>query len=109
MRLVDGAEKATTKRVGSTLGASDQRLPRLIQETVEQLQETTSRYGRKQKRKQFFEEAASRNLTRREAFAGAVIVRAIEFPIALISLEGEPIRPLEVVTVTEAMRDNPRE
>jgi len=95
--------------VGSTLGASDQRLPRLIQETVEQLQETTSRYGRKQKRKQFFEEAASRNLTRREAFAGAVIVRAIEFPIALISLEGEPIRPLEVVTVTEAMRDNPRE
>jgi len=111
-RSVDGAKKAATERVGNTLGASDQRLPKLIQETqetVEQLQETTSRYGRKQKRKQFFEEAASRNLTRREAFAGAVIARAMEFPMALISLEGEPIRPLEVVTVTEAMRDNPRE
>ena len=29
--------------------------------------------------------------------------------MALISLEGEPIRPLEVVTVTEAMRENPVE
>jgi len=48
-------------------------------------------------------------LTYREAFASAVIVRAIEFPIALISLEGEPIRLLEVVTVTEAIRNNLRE
>ena len=32
-RLVDSTKKATTKRVGNTLRASDQRLSKLIQET----------------------------------------------------------------------------
>ena len=45
----------------------------------------------------------------REAFASTVVVRAIEFLIALISLESKPIRLLEVVTITEAIRNNLRE
>ena len=42
----------------------------------------------------------------REAFASAVVAKAIEFPMVLVALEGEPIRPLDIVTVTEAMKDN---
>ena len=45
----------------------------------------------------------------KEAFANTVVVRAIEFPIVLISLKGKPIRLLEVVTVIEVIRDNLRE
>ena len=107
-RLVHSTKKSVTERVGSTLGASDQRLLKRIQETQEK-ETPTSRYGRKQKRKQIFEEAASRNQADREAFAGAVIARATESPIALVAMEGEPVRPLEIITVAEGMRENPKE
>lgn len=105
-----GRPAAGAERVGDTLGASDQRLPELTRETdVPVSAVPTSRFGRKQRRKVMFEQAHLARSMHQRTYGNAILQKAIECPIALIALQDEPVRPMEILTVDEALRDNPKE
>jgi hypothetical protein len=43
------------------------------------------------------------------AFAGAIVKKATIYRIALITIEGEPVRLIEIISIDDARRENTKE